>query len=414
MADDDNATLWQMLRQEFVSFLGGGNENDARYAGLQMITTPTEALWDDPQYGKWLAWSFANAIPLWGNSYIPSADNTVTKAYWTFLTNIDVPVPNNEAGHLANTVFHEQILPLVAEMESLHSQALVEWEDYNCHQSCLPPEEQESFDSWFARDMGTRISTLETQYHNYLVEYTSLSNRAGVTSSPVSQALSDYNNPAYQQTLTNDKGVKFSYRTWNLQPNFTSWLKEAESGQGTALRLEITKKTGDASFANGFISTERLDAYHSLGINTQSDFNLIFAASAFVGIKIKPGGWFHQNLLLTYKHGPFKASGFYGGSRPKAVFWGPEGTYALSPVVVYMAYQPTVRAILSEENYSSLQKTQKAGETIIIGPFAFGGDKASRKNDIAVWDDQNLQLTLSSKSQHPQIMAVLSQVMPGN
>ena len=104
MADNIKATPWMMYRHELISYLSGGRPNDPKYQGLQIVPVSLDLLWDDPDYGTFLAWSFANNIPLWGDTYQESSGNRVEDAYFQFLTNIDAPATNPHNAAIAKKV----------------------------------------------------------------------------------------------------------------------------------------------------------------------------------------------------------------------------------------------------------------------------------------------------------------------
>ncbi|HAA27163.1 MAG TPA: hypothetical protein DCE56_05115 [Cyanobacteria bacterium UBA8553] len=421
MADNINATPWMMYRHELISYLSGGRPNDPKYQGLQIVPVSLDLLWDDPDYGTFLAWSFANNIPLWGDTYQESSGNRVEDAYFQFLTNIDAPATNPQFGEAAKKDA-EKMAAIKKKIDDTMKARGKAWKEFNEAQEDLPPEEQISYKAWYAENYGPQISTLQSQFDVAAAQFVSNSNKAGGGYQLLGQALNNYNNDAFKKELKDQTGATLRYRTWTLVPELSKWIAEAKTGAAKKLSLTINTRTatdsksvfsggGNAGFSLGFIGVQASGGYKRTTINTsQTNFSMSFS-SLITPIQILPGQWYSQQVLQTFKNGPFIPTGPFGPG--KAVFWGEKGTFALSPVIAYAAYKPTVKATVDAQAYKAVSEAWSARAGLSIGPFFFGG-KAGGSKDTSKFDSASRTFTLTSNSEHPQLIAMLSNVMPGN
>jgi hypothetical protein len=418
-----NATPWEMLRNEFESFLSGQGGGES-LAGLQMVTTPMDAVWDNATYGTWLAWeTWANNIPVWGPTYQPSAGNRVTDAYIQVLNNIDVPdVADPEAKKKAD-LLRQEMDKLNDEIGTLQDQLGAAWMKFDAGQKGLPPNRRTTFDTWYAQHYGAKIAGLTTQMNGLMGDFASASNKAGGGYQSVGQAILNFNNPAFQMPETDQSGAQLSYRTWSLQPELKDWIAEAKQGKVSTLSLTINTHTktqsttqwgasAKAGFLYGIFSFGGSGSGTHLNVDTsETDFSMTWAAKGFTAVRIAAGQWYSQQVLQTFKNGPWLKDGPFGSGAAQP--YGDKGTFALQPVVIYIAYQPSVTATVDQKTYSEVKTTWQAGLEIGIGPFTFGGTTEGSKDD-ARWDDAKRSFTITSASEHPQVIAVLNNLMPGN
>ena len=420
----DNQTPWMMFRNELASFLVGGGGDVGRFSGLQTDTGVLPALWDDPNFGLWLGLQTAREIPHWGPIYQPAPGNHVEDAYHTFLTNIDAPAQDEAAADEAKRLSGKLNEALVA-VNDLRVTVGPKWAIFNASQANIPPEFQLSFANWFTSQIGPQLSVLQAQYDNIAANWVAASNRAGGGYQTLAQALIDYNNPApgFQIDAKDNNGATLRYRVWSLLPNLGQFITEAQAGNGTALNININTHTEttdsthsswnfNVGFNLGFFGLGGGGGHERTTVDTHTeDFSMTFFAPAFTGITVSPGPWFHQNVIQQFKNGPFIPEGPFGPGR--AVFFGETGTYSLQKTIIYVAWQPRVTATVDEQTYSSVKTSWNASGGLSIGPFSFGGG-AGGAHDHADFTDNTRTISMTSGSPHPQILATLSMVMPGN
>jgi hypothetical protein len=418
----DNQTPWMMFRNELASFLLGqqGGGDPAQFSGLQIDTGLLPALWDNPNFGTWLSFQTANEIPLWGSAYRPS-NNRIEAAYEAFLTNIDAPAQDPAAADHAKEL-SAKLFQARKEYTDFFMTIGPNWATFNASQQGLPPDFQLSFEEWFAMDPGPHLSVLETQYDVVAADWVAASNKAGGGFQTLAQAVLDFNNPAFQIDATDTFGAKLKYRKWTLLPALDQFIADARAGQAPTLEMTIDTHTAtadtthsqwdfNAGFNFGFLSLGGGGGHERTTVDTsQADFSVRFTA-AMTGITVLTDPWFDQNVVEQFKNGPFIQQGPFGPGR--AEFFGPSGTFALLKSIIYVAWQPQISATLDQQTFHEVRTSWEAGGSLSIGPFSFGGG-AGGSDDHAEFTDQSRHISLTSASQHPQIMATLNIVMPGN
>jgi hypothetical protein len=411
---------WAMLQAELLRFLSATG-NPAQFNGLQIVPVPSDALWDNPNWGTWLGFETANNIPSWGPVYKPSAGNRVTDAYFAFLTNIDAPAQDNDAATQVKGL-GAQLTAALEQITNAQQQLVLVWKAFSEAQQLLPPQLRQDFNDWFAQNGTQVLAPLENTYQNLVALWVVAANRAGGGYASLGQAMTDYNNATFQVRATDTNGTMLSYRTWNLIPRLADFISMAEAGQGTALSLQIDTHTdttnttalsmweadSNAAFNTGFLAVGNQNSFERFTVDTSTqDFAISFSAKAFTGIQVTSGQWFNQNVVLQFQKGPFIPGGPFGPG--KAVFFGPNGTFNLMIDTLYVMYQPTIAATVDATTYSRIQHGWDAGLRIALGPFLF----SSELSDVATFTDTNRTITMISHSPHPQLIAVNCTVMPG-
>ena len=423
MADQTTGTPWEMFRSELTSYLAGSGAKTDAFSGLQVVTTPMDAVWNNEVYGTWLAWeTMANIIPAWGPVYKPQPGNRVDDAYFAFLTNIQPEAKDPEAAEQAQAL-GTQLSRAVDRLNGAFKAMGSDWTQFRKDQEGLPPNRQQTFDQWFARSWGPKISTLQGDYNNIATQWLVAANNAGGGYQSLAVALQDYNNPAYQLAETDENGQELSWRTWSLTPALGDFVKEAKSGKGSALNLTINTKTtttdktswsaqASGGFFDGFLGIRASGGYTRSTVNTSaSDFTMQFSSPAFTTINVQPGQWFHLNVVQQFQTGPFIPTGPFGSSTGQH-FFGQGGTFNLMVAQVYVAYQPRVSGTLDQTSFSSLQEGWNGGLGISIGPFSFGGSTTG-SHDHAEFNGATRQFSVTSSSPHPQIVGINCVILPG-
>ena len=80
------ATGWLQFTNALRDMISGGHVNNPQWDGLQILTVPQEALWDDPVSGTWIAYrQWTDTVPEWGVNYIPNPGVQFDEVYQQFL-----------------------------------------------------------------------------------------------------------------------------------------------------------------------------------------------------------------------------------------------------------------------------------------------------------------------------------------
>jgi hypothetical protein len=416
---DPTSTPWLKLTSEFRSFLSGGQPQNPLYDGLQILSLPTSALWDDPITGSFTARSWANSISEWNLNYIARPGIEFDENYHIFLTSLLVQDPDPA---LQQAI--QDDLAALQETANRRTRVLIamgkEWKSFDKDQKeFLPPSEWLTFDAW-KRQSGfpQQQSQIQAIYDAQIGQFGADAVQA---TDPLATALGDaltkYNMSEFQRETTSPDGIKELVRVWSFTPNLTTWIQEAASGAANSISLTIDHRTstdvrstfsvgGSLGFNVGIFGVYTQGGYTRTTIDTtSSQFKLEFKSSAFGGILVAPGPWFKGSVGSVFGDGPYKP-GFSKNS-----WFGPNGDLNLITTILYIAYQPTIIMTLTNSNYNEVKTGWSAGGGISIGPFSFGASVGSQ-NDTITTDDQTRTITLESKSPHPQVVAVLNNVMP--
>jgi hypothetical protein len=402
MTTTDNTAPWVMLQTELINFLGGTGD-PTQFSGLQMVLTPFYALWDNPIWGLWQGFEIADTIPAWGPVYKPSSDHRVTNAYFLFLNSIDAPAQDKDASNQVKQL-REPMSTSLDNIQKVRKQLVTEWKNFNVSQ---PGQQQ--FNQWFTQNWEQKLNEVEGNYERIATQWIVAANKAGGGYPLLAAALSDYDNPTFQIQATDNFGAILPYRTWSLQPRLADFIALAQAEQGTMLTLQITANTStttliQSGFNVGFLGIGSGDASQRVAIDTRAqDFLISFSAKSFSGIQVSPGPWFHQDVVLRFKNGPFTTN---------TSFFGSEGVFNLMINTLYVAYQPSIIATLDAAAYTTMKEGWNTGQDVSIGPFLFSSGPESADN--VNFNDQTRTVTLISNSPHPQLVAVDCNIMPNS
>ena len=208
---------WKMLAQDLTDKISGG----APWKGIQLVTIPTDAAWNDSKYGNFRAWRvLGNSMPAWGPSYRTTAE-TVDTGYKVFIDNLDIRPPDAHLQDKADKARgkYNNAVDAVAQEEV---KGFDRWADFDAKQSVLPLPNRVSYDDWFAKYEAPKLSALQGQADLAAQAWTSLLNQAGGGYAFAANLLVDYNNVAYQgQAQASGDGSaakKGFYRTFSIDP----------------------------------------------------------------------------------------------------------------------------------------------------------------------------------------------------
>ena len=415
------ATGWLQFTNALRGIISGGQANNPQWDGLQILTVPQEALWDDPVSGTWIAYrQWTDTVPEWGVNYIPRPGVSFDEVYQQFLLSFS---PNDPDPALTQAIRDD----IDALQKTANDRTRVriamgrEWHDFDADQKAnLPTQEWLTFDQWKASSgYPEQQAQIQSIYDAQLGKFAYDTEKAtDPLATALGQALTRYNNDAYQVDVV-DPSTKSpeKERAWALVPGLATWKMQAAQGIGTSLDLVIDNKTstefrsrydigGNVNFTYGVFGFQAGGEYHRENINIQSnEFKLEVKSTAFTGILVTPSRWYDGVIGALYSNGPYKA-GFN-----RASWFGSAGGMNQLMTTIYVAYQPTIIITLTEDDYNRVSTQWGVSAGISIFGFGFGAS-FNGANDTINTNHQSRTITLQSNSPNPQILAVLNNVLP--
>jgi hypothetical protein len=415
----DLKSPWETFAAALVSQIQGA----AEWKGIQIVTLPLDASWNDKKYGDYRAWRvIGDSLPTWGPSY-RATSATVSGGYRVFLDNLNITPPNPDLAKKADKA-RKAYNDALDEVSRMQQKVGDDWADFDARQAPLPADRRLSFDEWYAQFDGARIAALQDKVNGAAQNYFSLVNQAGGGFGFAANLLIDYNNPAFQALATSPDGKKNFYRTYNVTPDLSDFIANAKSlAPGAPPRLTISFKhgsgqqhiedtawSGGASYGFGFFSFGVNASGGTHAVDTSaSDFSMDFTARDFTVFTVTPGNWFNGTAVKALQNGPFLPNGpVASGLIP---VWGPKGVLNLMVGQIVVAYKPKVKGTISQSDYSEVKTRFQSSGGFSIGPFGFGASYSRNTSDVH-FDDATRTFTAEDTSDVPQIVAVVCAVLP--
>jgi len=414
---------WRMLAEGLIEKISGG----ASWKGIQLVTIPTDAAWNDGTYGNYRAWRLlGDSMPAWGPSYRTTAE-TVDGGYKVFLDNLDIRPPDSQLQAKADKARGKYNNAIDAISQEL-LKGFDLWADFNAHQAVLPPANRKSYDDWFAQFEAPKLSALQSEADLAAQAWTSLLNQAGGGYAFAANLLIDYNNVAYQGQAASSADPsstkKAFYRTFSIDPDLSQFIVTSKvipanappkwsfamSSSSGQQHMESSSWGASASYGIGFFSFGGSAGGSSYSFDSSSSqFSMAFSAKNIGVFTITPGQWFNGTAVQALQNGPFLPTGPVAAGLTK--LWGPSGVLRLMSAQIIVAYRPKVSATLSQQDYSMVKSSFSAGGGISIGPFGFGGSYNRSSSDVK-FDDASRSFTAEDSTDVPQIVAIISSVLP--
>lgn len=393
--------------------------------GLQLVTIPISADWNDQEFGKYRMFRvLGDSISTWGPSYF-STPKTISDAYRVFLDNIDIPAPkpgDQEKVEKARKKYNEAITNLETQLNKVGPH----WLNFELRQSSLPLPRRLTFDQWYGSFDGRRIAPLQEEVGLAAQNLTHWIVQAYQGYGFAAEMLPNYNNPAFQLSAKSPSGEESFYRTYNITPDLNQWLNTskqlAAAGAPPSLSFSFTKNSerrsssetswgGSASWWGGWWgfnagaggSRSTLDTSHE-------HFQMSFQAVNHATFTITPGKWFNATGIQTLAqinrwlpNGPI-AQGLIK-------LWGPDGIFNIMSTELIVAFRPKITVTVKNDEFNQIKANFYAGGGFSIGPFGFGGSYNRRTEDVR-FDESSNTITAEDSSDIPQIIAVVGAVLP--
>jgi hypothetical protein len=407
----DNA--WAMFRNELLNFLGG---DPAQFTGLQIVSDPPSLEWDNLTYGEFDSFNFANTIPVWDANWPPqlykSSNNHVDSEYINFIHNINAPAQDPEAAKQA-AALTDQLIAARKKIDQTRIELGKEWKTVNDGQKDLPPELQITVEDWYAQNAGPTLSEMQTNLDGLLAQWIHFANKAAGGFASLAHADDDFK--LSTKDLKDRNGFPYpGMHSWNIVPPLADFVNQAKADQAPVLNMTVktgsstTDTTswgvgGSASIDVGFFGVDVGGSYDRTSTNTTTqDFKMTFSSKGFMPIQIMAGPWFHQDVLIQFKNGPFILPTQYFGSG---------GALNLIAVTAYVAYQPIVDVTLDQSTFTRLQTAWEVHTEVAIGPFSFGGS-AHGSSDEATFKPESRTIHFGGQSPFAQLVALACNIMP--
>ncbi len=398
---------WNSIVQQIVKNIPGFTPGP----GFQVLPVATEATWNQ-KFGQYYLWQvLGNTIPQWGKVYYPS-QLTVTEGYFTFLTNLDIPAPNQNEAKKAMTVRQKYISAHLAIAQLL--------------------SEKSAFaNGVLTTSSAAKLDRLEHQAQNYAQVYSSYLVRSLGGFAEAGTLLTNYENPAYQEAALSPDGLTLPYRTFNITPDLSEWVEQSSKKPAVEFAKDevdkvspliafdtLTAKKSSSSVVSGAkpmitIETAQQAAGSKVpdprvGLNEKNFSQVSLSARRVTIFHLQPSLWFNGTAVKAFGAGPWLEGPVKQG---QVKLWGKDGIFALMPTAVVVLYDPSVELTAKPELASSVKASVSTAVSVSFGPLQFGGSYQEKSG--LTFDEKKNSVRLSAPSGRAYIIAVINCVLPG-
>jgi hypothetical protein len=413
----DNSDAWNRFESALRDKISGGNE----WKGLQLVEVPTEADWDDPEFGRYNAFvKWGDTVPKWSTAWSLTGKRAST-GYWQILQNLKIAPPREDLKEKVEEAFNAYIEANDALTEIIKQTAKA-WSEFNESQKDLPEPRRRSFDTWYAETYGNKIGVVRLQLQNAAERFGALWLDSGGGMADAAQALIDYNNDAYMMSAKAPDGTNLWYRTYNITPDLTSFIMESKAGKVNSIDFSFTQKTSresksvfstahKASYNVAFWGATVEGKYSDTRIDTEtSEFSCEFHFRNWRLFTVSPSQWFSGSVLAAYGNG-----GYWNEIKPIAKGdldpYGENGVFPLMSNQLVVAWKPKIVVKTAKDSFSDVKKSWSAAANVRVGPFKYEGSASSEKSEVE-YNEEKGEIVLDSQSERPQVVAVIYNVMP--
>jgi hypothetical protein len=360
-------------------------------------------------------------LPAWGTDY-RTTPRQITKGYELFITNIALPIPN-EAERLKAERAQLEYTHALDLLSKEYDNAAYRWKRFDEHQQALPPGKQMPYDQWYATFAGPRISIARNRVNLAAQKYSSYINKAYKGFAFASTLITDYNNPAFMADGQDPDGSIFPYRKFSISPDLNKFIEESKKLAPTSKGLDISFKedskrikTEDTVMGGGgFLSLGLFNCGASgskkrYAFNSKSKtFRMQFTARRMGIFTITPGQWMNPTAIQAFKNGHWIKGGPV--ETGQIDLWGRNGVLNLMPAHLVVAFRPRTKFIMDRKEYEQVRDEIKVSGAFSIGPVGFGASYGKKTQDIK-FDEATNSITAEDNTDTPQIIAVVSNILP--
>jgi hypothetical protein len=203
----------------------------------------------------------------------------------------------------------------------------------------------------------------------------------------------------YSKWLTQQKNTSPTTFTWNnSQENKSSNNKWAQGG---------------ARYSSGFFFSVNVSGkwQEIKEMNTASSIEFTMTFNPMASIPVAPLGWYSEGAIRAKVNNP---AAYREGYTPNKLKGSGEGGYILGDggimpcriTDILVCYQPAISIKLDESSLNSVYKHMETSGGVRIGPFHFGGGKASSTSYSLKQKSSSSTIEIKSTSQFPYIFGV--------
>mmetsp|Transcript_12687 Transcript_12687/g.19039 ORF Transcript_12687/g.19039 Transcript_12687/m.19039 type:complete len:434 (-) Transcript_12687:80-1381(-) len=403
----DSKGLWEKYRTVLFDFLRNGD--DKALPGLQLVTTPVSAEWEENPEAFNL---ITNTIPNWGISWDMSS-RTFYKEYHRFLTNLKMPPssPNKELEKKLREM-EDRYFELTLDIEDLEYQLSERYDRMKSVQ-----RRYSTVDKFVRTNLTWR--RLEEQRLQLLADTEMLKVPGWGKWFLARTALGKYlTTPEEDRTFLSLGSLKrFREEALNDQTNsfevkvtsktVTSTRKTYEQGIGVGINLSFAETVSVGVKGN----------FQKSGMNFKTstdELQIIIGAKGWKAIPVKPKStWYEPEVFEKYRNEAMRTNiNFFGKkSNKKSIESARVPHY---PKTLFLAVKPYVTMFVSREDAEEIQKSKsfslEANIGVSFGNFDFNFNKA----DSFEFKQENSKLykvTMTGNSPTPVLMAVDNHIL---
>lgn len=382
-AQIDPQASWIRFRKELIKVLTRGSAENSK---IQILTVPMDADWDEnPE----TLTDVCDAVPFASGFYEPSS-YTIRDQYRQFIQNID----------RGRTVVSQ------ADKDQLDHWTNV----YENKSEQLFPAKRECAANYMT---DKRAGSTNLEYDEYEKQKCSNFKKINDEIEEALQNMEWYSAMAYGWEYSSLVESRMKSRNLGsmefkeIGSGLSDFKADAAKGHGTSLSVDLNfmdakyRKEKYDSYVKGMKRPSSLGgSMFSLmagpdasGVTTTTDkFSMKLSFKYYKKIRVAPGAWFSQNVIDSFKNGPFIHN--------QANLFGKNGSMTLLPSAVYVAMKPSVTMTVNKEDAFKFNKSVNKGHG---GLFSSKSVTAKIKTKYVSTD--TYKMTISSNSEIPQIIA---------
>ncbi|MEN3239003.1 hypothetical protein PUR29_36820 [Methylobacterium ajmalii] len=408
---------WEMLLSTLGRYVDGGDPKN-----VQMVTAPRPANWNDKKYGQWrLSKVIGDAMPAWGTSYQPNTSNSFGSSYAIYITNIVIPVADQNLQAQINTAKRDWVAATTALSNSVSTSG-DRWSKFNRKQSSLPPSKRKDFDWWYS---NLELKFLKPKENDVLLTgqtYSSLINKAGKGWQAVANLVNKYSDLSATYLVAAEgaeEDRRESVYRYLVGQSLDDFIESSIRNNPQTIadydksstRKHVDQTSWGANASYGFF-IRASGSGGSSHINWQTEeFKMKFSAKGIQSFEIVAGDWLSSNLIKMWNILDFQPDGPIDRAIKKKMLWGKDGIFNLRSATAIVVYEPTIEIKLSKADYDRTASWWSGSTGIGIGPFSFGASAGGSKEDV-IFNSGTNSIIAKDTTGIPKIIAIVTEVLP--
>lgn len=314
LQDETNAP-WNMLGTKLREYLTQNSGDSELWKGLQLVTLPTVADWNDPRWGSTRIHALAGYMPHYGPDFVQTS-TLVEDAYYEILSAIGLKQANSGDTAKADAAFGV-LKAKIAEKNRIKLNLIAQWSEYNKAQSVLDPADQITYKQWLSQNtqqldqVNAQITKAQSDAQYWFLK--AYGGEAWAAS--LLARFNDDNNSDLIETEVPPpppdvgRGTYTSYRRFSINGDLQKFIDDAKGGHGNAITISINKGTHQQDFQESHwgASASWLGIFGANGssstasVNTQDDtFNLTYSIKSIQYFPVTPGNWYVGAMIRHF------------------------------------------------------------------------------------------------------------------